>query len=288
MTLAWMHFPQPDANTYPPVFQGSTAGTSTLDVPSKVIILGTSTGHIQVHGPSGQLLHRQRLHNMPVLGIQVAHAHAPATMKGCPLHECATIVVSFRCAICSISSEAISSVLHRLGTHIGAGKAQGSRAPLQAAAFRFIKWGMPAGTKDRSDAACIPSMHHLWEDVVELQERREANSSALLSFVAVGVGPAVTLFESRDSNDAVVPILDGRVDVLEASKEGGMLQGLVNNVAGMVLGHKVDAAADIFGLSLPGCTSYTADTVNAIIGAKSFTWPELLHLVLPVMGRIAE
>ncbi|CAL5218633.1 g334 [Coccomyxa viridis] len=46
------------------------------------LLVGTSTGHLQLHGSDGQLLHRQRLHVKAVTGITVRCAGMQAGSEG--------------------------------------------------------------------------------------------------------------------------------------------------------------------------------------------------------------
>ena len=74
------------------------------------------------------------------------------------------------------------------------------------------------------------------------------------------------MFEARDADDQDVPLLDGHVNVTSDVKSSSALGGLVTGMAEMVFGTKTEVPS-VFRAVQPGCTSHTAETVKAIIGA---------------------
>jgi Rab3 GTPase-activating protein regulatory subunit N-terminus len=267
MVIAWMHLPRTDRPSSPRIFQGSAPHTPDPEVPSKVILVGTSTGFLQLHNHKGHLLHRQRLHNKPVLGIQATDRVPPAAISASPLHDGLAAIVTFGNAVCCISAAAIVLVLHHVSLYISISKRKGINDPCPPVAYSFAKWALPRGTRDRADTMCVSTQRFLWQDLAGLQSADKGALDTPATFISAGAGPAVAMFEGRDAHDKAVALPAGKVDTSEASGHVGFLGELVNNMAGMVLGKPVDVAADFFGLALPGCNNHTAAILTAIVGA---------------------
>ena len=268
MTIAWIHVPVRSNLRAAPVFRGSGPLSDTDNtLPECIIVLGTSSGHIQLHDPAGHLLHRQRLHSKAVGSIQSCSVPTAATIQASPRHDERMLVVTFEDAVCSISSAAVLSVLRHVYMYVAMAQREGVTGGCPAVAFEFVKWTIPRRTGARADSACIPCARHLWQDLVELDGTDGDGHEPALAFVSVGSGPAVAMFEATDAEGSAVVAVEGKVDVGDGAAQGAFLTDLVNNVAGMVLGKPVDAAADVFGLAPPGCHSHGATIVNAIIGA---------------------
>lgn len=261
-TATWLHIPSNERPGSPPVFRGAQSPTLAVDVTRKVVLLGTSSGHVQLHDARGHLLHRQLLHEQPVLGVQVAPT-PPGAIAAMPGQHAHTVVVSQRGALCSICTCAIGAVLRHVIAHAGAAAVA---IPLQRVVFGFTKWLMPRGTCARSDGACVPAAPHLWRDALCAFTRGGVADGAAASFISVGQGPAVTLFEAVDAEGAPAPDPPG----LEALGDGGGaldVKSMAKGLAGAVLGPAATAATDLLGIHAPGCRTLAADTVNAIIGA---------------------
>jgi hypothetical protein len=263
-TLAWLHIPQP-STSFGTQRLVQDAGLDPLDIPTKIIMLGTSTGHVQLHDHKGHLLHRQQLHDQPSLAIQVSQAPATEGITAFPPQTSSTIVVSFWNSVCSISSAAISAVLHHVGSYISAAKHLHDKITLQKSCFCYSKWLMPAGTRERLDSACIPKQRLLWEDTMSLQTQDPCQDAVHRSYISVGIGPAVTLFEAGDTDGTLVVDSEDRVD--QADTEVGSMGKFVKGLVGTVLGSRLALeTSELLGFSSQGCSCHSADTVNAIAG----------------------
>jgi hypothetical protein len=239
-----------------------------MEIPTKIIMLGTTTGHVQFHDHKGHFLHRQQLHDQPTLAIQVSKAPTTEAITAFPPQESSTVVVSFWNAICSISSAAISTVLHHIGSYISAAKHLHGKITLQKTYFCYSKWIMPPGTRERLDSACITKPSLLWEDTLDLQTQDALQGTARRAYISVGVGPAVTLFEPKGTDGKLAFDSDGRVDQHQGEVSG--FGKLIKGLAGSVLGSRLALeTSEFLGLSSEGCSCHQADTVNAIAGVTS-------------------
>ena len=77
------------------------------------LLLGTSTGHIQVHGSDGQLLHRQRLHTRAVTAVAVRCAGMQAGAGD----SSEDITICFEDAVARFSSLEVSTQVSRHALH---------------------------------------------------------------------------------------------------------------------------------------------------------------------------
>ena len=265
-TAIWLHLTSDERPRSPPVFRGAQSPHRAANGPQELILLGTSTGHIQLHNPRGHLLHRQLLHEQPVLGVQATLTPA-GPIGALPEQESLTVAVSHPHALCSISTEAISALLRHVTAHAVAG---GGPASPPRAVCGYTKWLMPRGTRDRSDGACAPVSPQLWRDALCAFTRGGGADDAAAAFISVGQGPAVALFEALDADGAPAPDPHG---IERVGEEGGALdvKSMAKGLAGAVLGAAASAATDLLGLHPPGCTARAADTVNAIVGARRST-----------------
>ena len=271
MTVAWMPLARSARPSSPRVFEGSPKAASKPTLPDHIILVGTSSGHLQLHTSTGHLLHRQRLHSRPVLGIQTSTAFPAGSIAATPYQEGLSVVVTFANAVCCIGADALLTALRHVYLYISFAQSEGVANACPAVAMRFCKWTMPRGSGERADTLCFPRRRHLWEDMqATLQPEAADSSDSAVTLITVGTGPAVAMFESRAVDGAAVTLPGGTVNV-ESSEHGG-LGGVINNMASMVLGKPTDAATEVLGLPTVGCHSHSAEILNAVVGALLFSW----------------
>ena len=270
--LAWLDVgPTHTTQGSGPVFEGSPSRGQHLT--SRVIVLGTTTGHVQLHDQTGQLLHRQRLHGSAITALQAVSARGSSLISASPDEGPGALVATCADAVCVISVASIKSVLRHVYLYISLVRTEGVEGACPPVAYQFQRWTVPWGTKQRCDSVCMPAQLHLWEDLVSLQTPPEQCPQPALAIVSVGSGPAIAFFEARGDDGMPVELPSSKVDIGDAKAQSGFLNSLVNGVAGMVLGKAVDAATEVLGIPVPGCCSYRASIVNAVVGALISSWP---------------
>lgn len=272
MALTWLSLGSDAARQGSgPVFQGSPRRSAEPhSIPHDVVVLGTSTGHLQLHDRTGQLLHRQRLHGTAVCALQACSSNTSTLIRANPSNAAQTLLVTFRDAVCAITVCSIKSVLRHVSLYINLVQSEGVQGSCPPVACSFCRWTMPWTSVARCDTVCIPGHLHLWEDVLSLQTPPQQRPQPALAFVSVGAGPAIARFEARDADDAAVELPAGKVDIGDVKGNSGLLNNIVNGVAGLVMRKPVDAATELLGMPLPGCQSHSASFVKAIVGVCSF------------------
>ena len=250
------------------MFQGSPRRSAEPHtIPEKVIVLGTSTGHLQLHDRTGQLLHRQRLHGSAVSAIQACCSASAPLISADPGRSPDSLLVTFRDAVSILTAASIRSVLRHVSLYINLVQSEGLQGGCPPVACSFCRWSMPWNSSTcRSDTICIPGQLHLWEDLISVQTPPQQRPQPALAFVSVGAGPAIAHFEGRDADGCPVELPAGKVDIGDVKANSGLFNNIVNGVAGLVLGKPMDAATELLGMPLPGCMSQRAGIVNAIIG----------------------